>query len=29
MPQAGALASTTTSLKELLGLFVYRLKGWL
>jgi uncharacterized SAM-binding protein YcdF (DUF218 family) len=29
LPQAGALATTTSSLKELLGLFVYRLKGWL
>jgi len=29
LPQAGALASTSSSLKELLGLLVYRLKGWL
>jgi len=29
LPSAGALASTTTSLKELLGLATYRLKGWL
>jgi uncharacterized SAM-binding protein YcdF (DUF218 family) len=29
VPNAGALASTTTSLKELLGLGVYRLRGWI
>jgi uncharacterized SAM-binding protein YcdF (DUF218 family) len=29
LPNAGSLASTTSSLKELLGLTVYRLRGWL
>jgi len=29
LPQASSLNSTTSSLKELLGLAVYRLKGWL
>lgn len=29
LPNAGALASTTTSLKELMGLAAYRLRGWL
>ena len=29
LPSAGALASTTSSLKELLGLAAYRLRGWL
>jgi len=29
LPSAGALASTTTSLKELLGLGMYRLRGWI
>jgi uncharacterized SAM-binding protein YcdF (DUF218 family) len=29
LPKAGSLASTTSSLKELLGLTVYRLRGWL
>jgi len=29
LPSAGALASTTTSLKEWLGLAVYRLRGWI
>lgn len=29
LPSAGALASTTTSLKEVLGLAAYRLRGWL
>jgi len=28
LPNAGSLASTTSSLKELLGLTVYRLRGW-
>ncbi|MEN4012763.1 MAG: YdcF family protein [Bellilinea sp.] len=29
LPNAGYLSMTTTSLKEFLGLFVYRLRGWL
>ena len=29
LPNAGSLASTTSSLKEMLGLTVYRLRGWL
>jgi uncharacterized SAM-binding protein YcdF (DUF218 family) len=28
LPEAGALASTTNAIKELIGLIVYRLRGW-